>query len=157
MMSHTKECSMWCYWHVLNHNCVPLHGAHVECELTSQTVAHLVTKRTAGHSATFHPKRKCLAYSSPSCVMIFFICIIILRKLKPVLSYIISFQVQVAYPLRSKSFVLLRKALGWGSGQTLAKYAIHDIHIRAQLLEEISQIWNQSSVLQVCATPERKG
>ena len=47
------------------------------------------------------------------------------------------FQVQVAYPSRSKSFALtpsrqsLRKALGWVSRQTLAKYAIHDASIRA--------------------------
>ena len=47
-------------------------GAHVECERTSQTVVHLVrpTKRTAGHSATSHPKIMCLASSSPACVMV---------------------------------------------------------------------------------------
>ena len=112
---------------------------HVECELTSQTVAHLVTKRTAGHSATSHPKRVFCLFISIMCYDIFYLHNYI-KKLKPVLSYIISFQVQVAYPSRSKSFVLLGKALGQGSGQTLAKYAIHDVHIRAQLLEEISQI-----------------
>ena len=43
-------------------------GAHVECEHTLHTVAHLVCpkKRTADYSATSHPKGMCLASSSPA-------------------------------------------------------------------------------------------
>ena len=44
----------------------------VELHSTSQTEAHLVrpAKRTAGHTATSHPKRMCLASSSPARVTV---------------------------------------------------------------------------------------
>ena len=80
----------------------------------------------------------------------------------PVLSYFIHFQVQVAYPSRSKSFVLtpsrrsLGKALGRGSRQSLAKHAVHDARIRAHLVNclkksvksEIKALCSKSLLLQ---------
>ena len=83
-----------------------------------------------------------------------------MKKLK--ITMHVLFQVQVAYPSRSKSFVLtpsrrsLGKALGRGSRQTLAKYAIHDARIRAHLVNclkksvksEIKALCSKSVLLQ---------
>ena len=122
-------------------------GVHVECECISQTVAHLVdpTMRTAGHSATSHPKRTCLD-SSPARLTDVYLH----NYIKKVKLHCIQYCLILSHfrfkllsnPSRSKSFVTpsrrsLGKALGWGSRQTLAKYAIHDARIQAQLFEEI--------------------
>ena len=67
----------------------------IELHSTSQTEAHLVrpAKRTAGHTATSHPKRMCLASSSPARVTVCLYLHNYMKKLKitmHVLFYLIS-------------------------------------------------------------------